>query len=170
MKQIYSKKKVIEKSFFSSIYAKVENLQRFKLIQLVEKKGMKLVKAAKSLNINYQTAKSIVRTFKKENRILRKETSKIYKNDLKLAPLFKVYKENRDLVPANQSTFNLYNESKMHKMDNFSELKSRELYENLLNLKSNFNLVLFQMKENQESLVHLSRIITFLHTNLLNFE
>jgi hypothetical protein len=168
MKQIYPKAKVIEKCLISSVYAKVENSQRFKLIQLVEKKGMKLVKAAKSLSINYQTAKSIFRTFKKENRILRKETSSIFQKNLKLNPPFKVYKDNRDLISANLMTFKIYNESNTCKMDYCAEFKRREIYQNLQNLNSDLNLVLSQMKENQVSLMQLSHLITLLFMNLFN--
>ena len=56
----------------NSSYQKVENHQRIKLCELVFVEGYLLKNAAKELNINYSTAKTIVRNFKLEKRVVKK--------------------------------------------------------------------------------------------------
>jgi transposase len=56
----------------NSSYQKVENQKRIKLCELVFVEGYLLKNAAKELNINYSTAKTIVRNFKLEKRVVKK--------------------------------------------------------------------------------------------------
>eukprot|EP00826_Nyctotherus_ovalis_P064903 TRINITY_DN9530_c0_g1_i9.p1 TRINITY_DN9530_c0_g1~~TRINITY_DN9530_c0_g1_i9.p1 ORF type:complete len:298 (-),score=78.77 TRINITY_DN9530_c0_g1_i9:230-1123(-) len=54
------------------VYEKIEDATRYKLIQMQQQKNMTLKEAAEKLDINYSTAKTIVQTYRKENRISRK--------------------------------------------------------------------------------------------------
>jgi hypothetical protein len=55
-----------------SIYNKVGNEKRLQLLDMVKLQGKSLKEAACSLNINYSTAKTILRVYRIENRILKK--------------------------------------------------------------------------------------------------
>lgn len=58
--------------FDSQIYKKVDNTKRMTLLKLVRDHGKSLKEAARILEINYSTAKTILRVFRLENRILKK--------------------------------------------------------------------------------------------------
>ena len=62
------------------IYNQISNEKRAKIIKLVIEENKLLKEAASILKINYSTAKTIMRIFRKEKRILRKsdKTSKIF--------------------------------------------------------------------------------------------
>lgn len=59
-----------------AIYKKVTNEKRLKLLSLVREESVSLKVAAKMLEINYSTAKTILRVFRLENRILKKSAHK----------------------------------------------------------------------------------------------
>lgn len=60
------------KCYGDNIYNKIDNDKRLSLLQMVKEEGRSLKEAAKFLNINYSTAKTILRVFRIENRILKK--------------------------------------------------------------------------------------------------
>jgi len=53
-------------------YQKIDDETRLELLEAVQKRGETLKSAAKRLNINYSSAKSILHTYRKEGRILKK--------------------------------------------------------------------------------------------------
>ena len=55
-----------------NIYSKVGNEKRLALLDMVKLQGKSLKEAANHLNINYSTAKTILRVYRIENRILKK--------------------------------------------------------------------------------------------------
>ena len=61
----YKKKK-------ESIYCKVENVKRIALLKMVKEEGKTLKEASNILGINYSTAKTILRVYRIEKRILNK--------------------------------------------------------------------------------------------------
>ena len=63
---------IIQKDSKKSIYEKVENSKRCKLIQMLQQSKISLKQAADELDINYSTAKTIVQTFRKEKRVAKK--------------------------------------------------------------------------------------------------
>jgi hypothetical protein len=58
------------------IYSKVDNRTRMMLLKMVKEEGISLKSAANVLKINYSTAKTILRVFRLENRILKKSSYK----------------------------------------------------------------------------------------------
>jgi hypothetical protein len=58
------------------IYSKVDNQKRMMLLKMVREEGTSLKNAASLLKINYSTAKTILRVFRLENRILKKSSYK----------------------------------------------------------------------------------------------
>lgn len=60
------------KCYGENIYSKVGNEKRLALLDLVKLQGKSLKDAASMLNINYSTAKTILRVYRIENRILKK--------------------------------------------------------------------------------------------------
>jgi hypothetical protein len=54
------------------VYDNVKDEKRMLLVSLVVNKGKKLVQASKLLKINYSTAKTIMRIFRKEKRMIKK--------------------------------------------------------------------------------------------------
>jgi hypothetical protein len=60
------------KNYGESIYSKVGNEKRLALLNMVKTQGKSLKDAASLLNINYSTAKTILRVYRVENRILKK--------------------------------------------------------------------------------------------------
>lgn len=71
MKEMNSLKKSV-----GNIYNKVDNNKRLLLLKMVKEEGQSLKNAAHILKINYSTAKTILRVFRLENRILRKSSYK----------------------------------------------------------------------------------------------
>jgi hypothetical protein len=61
-----------QKCYGENIYSKVGNEKRMALLDMVKLQGRSLKDAATSLNINYSTAKTILRVYRIENRILKK--------------------------------------------------------------------------------------------------
>jgi hypothetical protein len=59
-----------------SVYDSVTNEKRVKLIQMVNE-GEKLNRSAQTLNINYSTAKTILRIYRNERRIFKKIPTKL---------------------------------------------------------------------------------------------
>lgn len=59
------------------IYRKVKNVDRLKLLKMTKVEGHTLKDAARMLNMNYSTAKTIVRVYRREKRIFKKTP---YKN------------------------------------------------------------------------------------------
>lgn len=165
MKHKNCKSELKEKDVTSRVYAKVENSRRLKLIQLVEKRRMKLVKAAKLLNIKYQTAKSIIRTFKKENRILRKDFLKILPNKLELTPFSQFYEEKKDFISGNLLQFTGYYNSNVCEKDKIHDFYWL-LYSKLTHLSLNFYQVLTQINENQERLNLLYHLVKSLANSM----
>jgi len=55
-----------------NIYSKISNDKRMALLDMVKTNGKSLKDAANILQINYSTAKTILRVFRIENRILKK--------------------------------------------------------------------------------------------------
>jgi hypothetical protein len=60
------------KCYGENIYNKVGNEKRLALLDMVKLKGRSLKEAASKLDINYSTAKTILRVYRIENRILKK--------------------------------------------------------------------------------------------------
>lgn len=56
------------------IYDKVDNYKRSELLRLVKEENCTLKEAAEKLKINYSTAKTIIRVYRKENRIFKKSS------------------------------------------------------------------------------------------------
>lgn len=69
----YRKSRNIKRSN-DKIYNKVENDKRLQLLQMVKDNKKSLKEASKLLEINYSTAKTILRVYRIENRILKKTT------------------------------------------------------------------------------------------------
>lgn len=67
-----SKKNWSNKRKQEKIYSKVENKKRLQLLQMVKEDKKSLKEASKLLDINYSTAKTILRVYRIENRILKK--------------------------------------------------------------------------------------------------
>jgi hypothetical protein len=59
-----------------SQYSRISNTKKQLLIHYVISKKIKLCNAAKSLDIKYPTAKTIMRIYRKENKILKKTLMK----------------------------------------------------------------------------------------------
>lgn len=57
-----------------NIYSKVDNEKRIQLLHLVKEKGKSLKEASQFLDINYSTAKTILRIYRIEKRILKKSS------------------------------------------------------------------------------------------------
>lgn len=57
-----------------NIYSKVDNEKRIRLLHLVKEKGKSLKEASQILDINYSTAKTILRIYRIEKRILKKSS------------------------------------------------------------------------------------------------
>jgi len=98
-------------------YMKIEDDARIKLLEAVQQ-GETLKAAARRYNINYSSAKSILHTFRKEGRILKKSAQertarKRTKNssDLEMSPIYlnKHYQDDEDIngIPEN-STYQTY--------------------------------------------------------------
>lgn len=68
-----------------SIYSKVDNGKRIQLLKLVKEYGKTLKEASTILGINYSTAKTILRVYRLERRILKKSTNPSFK--LKAYPI-----------------------------------------------------------------------------------
>lgn len=58
-------------------YANASLAVRSQLIQMIEQQGTSVVVAANKLKMNYSTAKSIIRLFRKEGRIKNVKTAKV---------------------------------------------------------------------------------------------
>ena len=56
------------------IYSKVDNTKRIKLLKMVKEQGKTLKEASNILGINYSTAKTILRVYRIEKRILKKSS------------------------------------------------------------------------------------------------
>src|SRR5437762_2477875 len=77
-------------------YKRIENQRRYELVHLVRDEKMKLKYAAKKLEINYSTAKTIMRLFRLEKRFerktkyaMRKLPNKPRRKEIKLKPVRK---------------------------------------------------------------------------------
>ena len=57
--------------YMNDHYAKVSNEKRIELLRLIEQEGYSIVRAAKKLDIKYNNAKYIVRTFRIEGRAIK---------------------------------------------------------------------------------------------------
>jgi hypothetical protein len=62
----------IKRTLGENIYSKISNDKRMALLDMVKTNGKSLKDAANILQINYSTAKTILRVFRIENRILKK--------------------------------------------------------------------------------------------------
>lgn len=95
----YKKKK-------ESIYCKVENVKRIALLKMVKEEGKTLKEASNILGINYSTAKTILRVYRIEKRILKK-TSMIHSNEGQNVKIFSIcYLQLRQLYSITQSCVN----------------------------------------------------------------
>ena len=97
----YKKKK-------ESIYCKVENVKRIALLKMVKEEGKTLKEASNILGINYSTAKTILRVYRIEKRILKK-TSMIqsHSNEGQNVKIFSIcYFQLRQLYSITQSCVN----------------------------------------------------------------
>ena len=95
----YKKKK-------ESIYCKVENVKRIALLKMVKEEGKTLKEASNILGINYSTAKTILRVYRIEKRILKK-TSIIHSNEGQNVKIFSIcYLQLRQLYSITQSCVN----------------------------------------------------------------
>ena len=75
-----------------SIYSKVDNTKRIKLLKMVKEQGKTLKEASNILGINYSTAKTILRVYRIEKRILKKSSifqcNEIVKKEEQHSPIF----------------------------------------------------------------------------------
>jgi hypothetical protein len=99
------------KCYGESIYSKVDNQKRLCLLNLVKIEGKSLKEASKLLDINYSTAKTILRVYRIENRILKK------------APLQKAIKKIRCSSTDLSSDGNL-----SHTKESLNEASDNNLY------------------------------------------
>jgi len=97
-------------------YMKIEDEARIKLLDAVQQ-GETLKAAARRYNINYSSAKSILHTFRKEGRILKKSAQertarKRTKNssDMEMSPIYlnKQYEDDEDCGIPENSTYQTY--------------------------------------------------------------
>lgn len=58
------------------VYSLTSNYQRQRLLHMIKEENMSLQEASDELKINFSTAKTILRVYKRENRILKKNNSK----------------------------------------------------------------------------------------------
>lgn len=66
--------KPVNRHYGESIYKKVDNEKRLFLLTMIKEEGISLKEASKKLDINYSTAKTILRVYRLENRILKKSS------------------------------------------------------------------------------------------------
>lgn len=120
------------KCYGENIYNKVDNDKRLNLLKLVKEEGKSLKDAAKSLNINYSTAKTILRVYRIENRILKKspyqKRNRRQKN--------KTFHFNVSNFESNNSLNNL----------NFSDSSNQE--NNFINLQGNKEKIIENLENN----------------------
>ena len=139
------------------IYNRTSNNARVKLLQLIKDKCT-MIQAAKLLNINYSTAKTIMRVYRRENRIFRKvlvskKTQKIVESEEKCGE-------------TNFESFSLkYDQEKKEEI----EKKMSETCQNIL-MRGIYSVILqrqmlsYQIHENSmilRKLVCLSSLINF---------
>lgn len=95
----YKKKK-------ENIYCKVDNVKRIALLKMVKEDGKTLKEASKMLGINYSTAKTILRVYRIEKRILKK-SSALHSNEPQNIKIFSIcYLQLRQLYSITQNCVN----------------------------------------------------------------
>ena len=156
------------------IYNQISNEKRAKIIKLVIEENKLLKEAASILKINYSTAKTIMRIFRKEKRILRKsdKTSKIFSitkpirnktltnnnldklssnfennklSDVKLSENLNNQKINNSFIAKKSLS---YNSNKAKLIDNQNQLIESFLNENV----KNYNITAFQPYKSRDDL------------------
>ena len=156
------------------IYNQISNEKRAKIIKLVIEENKLLKEAASILKINYSTAKTIMRIFRKEKRILRKsdKTSKIFSitkpirnktltnnnldklssnfennklSDVKLSENLNNQKIKNSFIAKKSLS---YNSNKAKLIDNQNQLIESFLNENV----KNYNITAFQPYKSRDDL------------------
>lgn len=151
-------------------YKPVDNFLREKLINLVQNEKLQLKQASDILNLNYSTAKTIVRVWKRENRVAKKKKKKNfitakskYPSDIELAKdsstqqnkkIFQTFNINdsETINNSNQAlSFNSNNKNKTNNshnksnnINNFPLIKSKRF----INKLSESNNILLSLKKN----------------------
>lgn len=181
------KTKIKEKTKFTFLrrkrtkYKPVENSIREKLILLVVEDKMQLKEAAESLNLNYSTAKTIIRVWKKEDRFIKKKKKKnfkqikktklIIKSENRKKNIFQITNGKISLSPPNEDKDKNKSEIKdikeINKIKEIQKIKeiseeNKDLIKNQQNIKKDLTrkcLENLNLDKNEENYSHSSLMI-----------
>lgn len=143
--------KVISKKK-ENIYKKVDNKKRLLLLKLVKDEKKSLKEAANYLGINYSTAKTILRVFRIEKRILKKTSTQHHNEDklnLTSSTSSTVYQSNiNDNNNNNNSLYDYtnYYQQQYHQLLSMTYNCMRQIINNQIQiqyLKQQWNLCLY---------------------------
>ena len=120
----------------TKVYRVINNVTRIKLLLMVNK-NIPLVYAAKQLQINYSTAKTIMRAFRNRNKLLNTKSQKfgifhIFKQELKSSNPKKHYIRSKSTRKESTTSKNLSNMD-MSEMINLLNLREELTQKILLN-------------------------------------
>lgn len=129
-----------------NIYNKVNNQTRIDLVNLVKKQGMSLKEAAEELNVNYSTAKTIIRIFRIEKRILKKQPCRRKLRRVRLNTI-----STNNTIP--QQSINIPNHETQLIKDNSNDLLFKDLKEVGQSVMDQFKEIAFLMQDCLSDLV-----------------
>lgn len=155
------RQKPIKRTRKKSSYRKINNENRQKLIEMVYLKDFLLKDAAKMLNINYSTAKTILRIFRMEKRISKK-------NSPDLNCLNQIRKENLKkfkIIRNNKTEFNDRNKSELAFESISNSTFSTNTNSNINNNSNCFNHQQLLIKNIQEAFPALMNEINLFNLN-----
>jgi hypothetical protein len=136
------------------IYDKVDNNKRAELLRLLQEEKRTLKEASEILRINYSTAKTIIRVFRKENRIFKK--SAVLKDSHGKQEESEAFSE--PLLPIKPTIRKMENFQNYNNCYNFNFFKNSQVPNNFHNYQNN----------NFKNLQTLSPVVSEKQTNVSN--